>query len=59
MVDYVPVSQNRKFPEPDPEPEVEQALSEPVVDVVYNVFQEKGGAKSFAVKVSIRLPVNP
>jgi hypothetical protein len=50
-------SNNWKLPEPDPEPEEEQAVCEPQVDVVINSYHEKGDAKSFALKVSIRLPV--
>jgi hypothetical protein len=45
----------RKLPEP--EPQEEQALQEPVVTVVWNEYREAGNAKSFALKISIRLPV--
>jgi hypothetical protein len=55
MVDYLPLSINRKLPEP--EQDEEQEVLEPVIDVVYNVYQEKGDAKSFALKISIRLPL--
>jgi hypothetical protein len=59
MVDYYPLSYNHKLPEPDPEPEEEQEIQEPVadIDVVWNVYQEKGDAKSFALKLSLRLPL--
>jgi hypothetical protein len=57
MVDYLPLSINWKLPEP--EPEEEQEVLEPVIDVVYNVYQEKGDAKSFALKISFRLPMKP
>jgi hypothetical protein len=59
MVDYDKVlrANTWKLPEPDPEPEEEQAGREPGVDVVWNVYTEKGDAKSMALKVSIRLPV--
>jgi hypothetical protein len=57
MVDYLPLSINRKLPEP--EQDEEQEVLEPVIDVVYNVYQEKGDAKSFALKISFRLPMKP
>jgi hypothetical protein len=55
MVDYykLPTPLNR----PEPELEEDQEVTEPQVDVVVNTYHENGGAKSFAVKVSIRLPV--
>jgi hypothetical protein len=56
MVDYYPLrSTNQKLPEP--EPEVEQEVREPTIDVVWNVYQETGNTKSFALKVSIRIPL--
>jgi hypothetical protein len=55
MVDYFPLSTNRKLP--DPEPEEEQAVLEPVIDVVVNTYQEKEECRSFALKLSIRLPL--
>jgi hypothetical protein len=56
MVDYTLRSNNWKQPEPGTE--VEQEVLEPVVDidVVWNVYQEKGNARSMALKVSLRLP---
>lgn len=55
-MDYYPLrSTNHTQPEPDPEEE--QAVREPVVDVVWNVYTEKGDAKSMALKVSLRLPL--
>jgi hypothetical protein len=56
MVDYYPIRSNN-WNQPQPEPEEEQEVLEPVIDVVYNVYQEKGDAKSFALKISIRLPL--
>jgi hypothetical protein len=58
MVDYFPLRSNNNNL-PDPEPEEEQAVLEPQVDVVINSYHEKGDAKSFALKVSIRLPIIP
>jgi hypothetical protein len=58
MVDYVPLrSNNWKLPEPEPEPDEEPAALAPVIDVVINSYHEKGDAKSFALKLSIRLPL--
>jgi hypothetical protein len=55
MMDYYLLrSHNHKLPEPDPEEE--QAVPEPVIDVV-NTYHEKGAAKSMALKVSLRLPL--
>jgi hypothetical protein len=57
MVDYYPVSQNRKSPESAPEPEKgDEELPESIVAVVWNVYEEKGNAKSLALRISIRLP---
>jgi hypothetical protein len=54
MVDYYPLRYTtRKLPEPEEEG---QELLQPVVDVVVNTYQEKGDAKSFALKISVRLP---
>jgi hypothetical protein len=55
MRDSLPLQSNHNLP--DPLPEEEQAVPEPVVDVVWNVYTEKGDAKSMALKVSLRLPV--
>jgi hypothetical protein len=53
MVDYYPLRYtNREHPDPDQE---EQEARHPEVNVVWNHY-EKGGAKTIAVKVSIRLP---
>jgi hypothetical protein len=55
MVDYYPLRYTtRKLPEPEEGDDVE--VLEPVVDVVVNTYQEKGDAKSFALKISVRLP---
>jgi hypothetical protein len=56
MVDNFPLRSN-KHNLPDPEPEEEHAGREPQVDVVINSYHEKGDAMSFALKVSIRLPL--
>jgi hypothetical protein len=58
MVDYLPLRPNNwKLHAPDQEPEEEQAVCEPIVDIVWNAYTEKGDAKSMALKVSIRLPL--
>jgi hypothetical protein len=54
MVDYYKLPANRELPDPV-QVEEEQELREPSVDVVWNVYKEKGSTQSFAVKVSIRL----
>jgi hypothetical protein len=56
MVDYYKLPVNRELPDPE-QNEEDQEVTEPQVDVVVNTYHENGGAKSFAVKVSIRLPV--
>jgi hypothetical protein len=57
MVDYsLPRSNNWKLPEPYPEPE-EEAAPQPEVAIVWNVYKEKGDAKSMALKISLRLPL--
>jgi hypothetical protein len=59
MVDYLPLrSNNWKQAEAEPEPKEEQAVLAPVIDVVVNTYHEKGDCKSFALKLSIRLPLN-
>jgi hypothetical protein len=59
MVDYFPVSHNRKFPEPAPEPEPdEESVQDATVDVVLNVYKEKRDAHSIALRISFRLPDN-
>ena len=59
MVDYFPVSQNRKFPEPAPEPEADDAaVQDAAVDVVLNVYKEKRDGYSIALRISFRLPDN-
>jgi hypothetical protein len=56
MVDHYPLqSNNWRQPEPTPEPEDEQEAQHPEVEVVWNHY-EKGGEKTIAVKVSVRLP---
>jgi hypothetical protein len=58
MVDYQKLRANNwKLLKQEPEPEEEQAVREPIVDVVWNVYTEKGDTKSIALKVSIRLPL--
>jgi hypothetical protein len=60
LVDYnILKSNNWKLPEPDPqpEPEEEQAAPQPEVAIVWNVYKEKGDAKSMALKISLRLPL--
>jgi hypothetical protein len=56
MVDYVKLLTPRKQPEPDPELEEEQESLQPQVDIVWNVYTEKGDAKSLALRISLRLP---
>jgi hypothetical protein len=59
MVNHFPVSQNRKFPEPAPESEeVDEAVQDPMVDAVLNVYREKRDGYSIAVRLSFRLPEN-
>ena len=58
MVDYQLIrSSNHDLPEPGPEEA--QAAPDPAVDVdvVWNVYTEKGDAKSMALKILIRLPL--
>jgi hypothetical protein len=50
---------NWKLPEPEPEPEEEQGALEPHVDIIWNVYQEKGEAKSLALRISLRFPQKP
>jgi hypothetical protein len=56
MVDYMPL-RHTNWNRQESEPEEEQAVPEPHVDVVVNTYHEKGDAKSFALKISIRLPL--
>jgi hypothetical protein len=59
MVHYHPLrSNNWKLPEPELEPAEEQEEPHPEVDIVWNVYSERGAAKSVALKISIRLPLN-
>jgi hypothetical protein len=59
MMDYFPIPQNRKFPEPAPEPEPdEEAVQDATVDVVLNVYKEKRDGQSIALHISFRLPEN-
>jgi hypothetical protein len=53
MVDYYKLPTPRT--PPAPEPEGAEVFQEPVVTVVWNEYREAGNAKSFALKVSIRL----
>jgi hypothetical protein len=57
MRDYLPLQSNHNLLEPDPEPEEEQAEPQPEVAIVWNVYKEKGDAKSMALKISLRLPL--
>jgi hypothetical protein len=61
MADYDKVlrANNWKLPEPEPEPEDAQEAVPPAVDVdiVWNVYSEKGDAKSMALRISLRLPL--
>jgi hypothetical protein len=57
MVDDHPIrTHNWKLPEPEPEVD-DEAVLEPTVDVVVNVYREKRDGKTVALKISIRLPV--
>jgi hypothetical protein len=56
MVDYYPLRYANQTP-PEPEPHEEQEPQEPVVTIVWNEYRETGNATSFALKISIRLPV--
>jgi hypothetical protein len=57
-VDYLPRrSNNSKFPEPAPEPEeIDEAAHDASIDVVLNVFKEKRGGQSIALRIIFRLP---
>jgi hypothetical protein len=56
MADYFPLwSNNHTLP--DVEPEEEREAPQPEVDIVWNVYTEKGDAKSMALKILIRLPL--
>jgi hypothetical protein len=58
IVDNLPLrSDGWKLPDPQPEPEEEQAEPQPEVAIVWNVYKEKGDAKSMALKISLRLPL--
>jgi hypothetical protein len=57
MVDYFPVSPNRKFPEPAPEPEAEDVVAkDATMDVVVNVYKGKQDGYSIALRLSFNLP---
>jgi hypothetical protein len=57
MLDYFPVSHNRKFPEPAPEPEdLDEPAQDAIVDVVLNVYRERNNSQCIAIKISFRLP---
>jgi hypothetical protein len=59
MVDYFPVSPNRKFPKPAPDPEeIDEVTQDAIVDVVLNIYEEKRDAKSITLRISFRLPDN-
>ena len=55
MVDYYKLPTPRNLP--DPEQEEEQDIPQPELNIIWNVYTEKGDAKSMALKVSIRLPL--
>jgi hypothetical protein len=60
VADYQKLRNNNwKLLKQEPEPEEVQEGQQPEVDIVWNVYTEKGDAKSFALKVSIRLPIIP
>jgi hypothetical protein len=57
-MNYYPLRSNGwKLPDPQPEPEEEPAAPQPEVAIVWNVYKEKGDAKSMALKISLRLPL--
>jgi hypothetical protein len=56
MVDYYPL-RNTNHKLPDPEPEEEQEAPQPDVAIVWNVYKEEGEAKSMALRISLRLPL--
>jgi hypothetical protein len=57
-MDYYPIRNiNGKLPEPNPEPEEEQEAPPPEVAIIWNVYQENADAKSMALKISLRLPL--
>jgi hypothetical protein len=59
MVDYDLLRANNwKLPEPEPEQEEEQEGQQPAIDLVWNVHQETGDAKTIALRLTIRLPLN-
>ena len=57
-MDYQPIRANGwKLPAPDPELEEDQEGQPVVVDVVYNIHEERNG-KTIALKVSLQLPLH-
>lgn len=60
MVDYLPLSQNRKFPEKAPAPEeIDEPVQDATVDVALNIYREKNNAQTFALRITFRLPDTP
>jgi hypothetical protein len=58
MADYHPlIHPNHQLPHPEPDPVEEPEVLQPEVEVVWNHF-EKGGAKTIAVKITFRIPLN-
>ena len=57
MVDYFKLPANHNLP--NVEPEEDQEEPQPQVDIVWNVYSEKGDAKSLALRISLRLPLKP
>jgi hypothetical protein len=58
VVDYELLRPNNwKLPTSEPEQEEEQASPQPDVAIVWNVYKEEGEAKSMALKISLRLPL--
>ncbi len=57
MVDYFPVSQKRKFPEPAREQEdLDEPVQDATVDVALNIYREKHNAQTIALRITFRLP---
>jgi hypothetical protein len=56
MVDYFPISNTHKLPEPDLGLEEEQGAPEPVIaEAVYN-YHEDAKSKTIAIKLTLQLP---
>jgi hypothetical protein len=59
MVDYELLRANNWKLPAEPDSEEDQEALQPQVDIVWNVYSEKGDAKSLALRISLRLPLKP